>query len=389
MKDNARLAIYTDYLYGRSGSGEVRADRAFALFAGRLAGAFERVIAIGRLDPTGEAAKYPIGERVEFVELPFYPALTNVLAVLSAMARSVRVYWRVLGEVDVVWLLGPHPLAVVFALIALARRRRVVLGVRQDMVPYMKARRPGQRGLIFAAMALEGAFRSLGRVCPVVVVGPTIARNYRHSKAVLDVAISLIPGADVVEPSVALARDFDGTLKLLAVGRLDPEKNPLILADILAALNAGEARWRLIVCGEGSLEDELAARLEQLGAAGHAELRGYVPNDQGLGELYRSSHAFLHVSWTEGLPQVLLEALAAGLPTVATDVGGVGEAIGDAALHVPPGDPAAAVAALRRVAAEAELREGLIHAGHAYVSDHTAEVESRRVARFLRGEPAP
>jgi glycosyltransferase involved in cell wall biosynthesis len=389
MKDNARLAIYTDYLYGRSSSGEVRADRAFALFAGRLAGAFERVVAIGRLDPTGEAAKYPIGERVEFVELPFYPALTNVLAVLSAMARSVRVYWRVLGEVDVVWLLGPHPMAVAFALIALARRRRVVLGVRQDMVPYMKARRPGQRGLIFAAMALEGAFRLLGRICPVVVVGPTIARNYRHSKAVLDVAISLIPSADVVEPSVALARDFDGPLKLLAVGRLDPEKNPLILADILAALNAGEARWRLIVCGEGSLEDELAARLEQLGAAEHAELRGYVPNDRGLGELYRSSHAFLHVSWTEGLPQVLLEALAAGLPTVATDVGGVGEAIGDAALHVPPGDPAAAVAALRRIAAEAELREGLIRAGHAYVCDHTAEVESRRVACFLRGEPAP
>jgi len=383
----SRLAVYTDYLYGRKGD-EVRADRAFALFVGRLAAGFDRVIAVGRLDPTGEAAKYPIGESVEFVELPFYAALTNAFAVLSAMARSLRIYWRVLGEVDVVWLLGPHPLAVAFALIALARRRRVVLGVRQDMVPYVRARRPGKRALLLVAMALEGSFRLLGRVCPVVVVGPTIARNYRHSVAVLDVAISLIPAADVVAPEIALSRDYGGTLTLLAVGRLDPEKNPLILADILAALNAAEDRWRLVVCGEGSLQEELAARLLELGVADRADLRGYVPNDQGLGDLYRSSHVFLHVSWTEGLPQVLLEALAAGLPTVATDVGGVGEAIGPAALHVPPGDPAAAVAALGRIGGEAELRETLIRAGHAYVSDHTAELESRRVARFLQGAAA-
>jgi glycosyltransferase involved in cell wall biosynthesis len=378
----SRLAVYTDYLYGRRGN-EVRADRAFALFVGRLAGAFDRVVAVGRLDPTGEAAKYPIGEEVEFVELPFYPALTSPFAVLSAMFRSLRTYWRVLDGVDVVWLLGPHPLAVAFAVAALARRRRVILGVRQDMIPYVKARRPGQPGLILAAAVLEWAFRLLARVCPVVVVGPAIAHNYRHSKAVLDVAISLVPVADVVDPGEALARDFSGMLTLLSVGRLDAEKNPLILADILAALVADEDRWRLVVCGEGPMRGELAGRLDELGVADRADLRGYVPNDQGLSDLYRSSHAFLHVSWTEGLPQVLLEAFAAGLPIVATDVGGVGEALGSAALHIPPGDAGAAVSAVQRIAREELLREALIRAGHAYVSQHTAEAESRRVARFL------
>jgi len=381
---NSRLCVYTDYLYARKGT-EVRADRAFALFVGRLAGAFDRVIAVGRLDRSGEAAKYAIGDGVEFVELPFYPALTSIFAVLAAMVSSLRTYWAVLGEVDVVWLLGPHPLALGFALAALARRKRVILGVRQDMVPYVRARRPGRHGLIFAAWLLEGAFRLLARVCPVVVVGPAIARNYRHSKAVLDVAISLVPAADVVEPAEALERDFSATLRLLSVGRLDAEKNPLILADILAALVAAQDRWRLVVCGEGPMQDQLSARLGELGVADRAELRGYVPNDKGLRELYRSSQVFLHVSWTEGLPQVLLEALAAGLPIVATDVGGVGEALGSAALHIPPGDPDAAVAALQAIAEDRALREALIRAGHAYAVDHTVELESQKVASFLIG----
>ncbi len=384
--DGTRLAVYTDYLYGRRGD-EVRADRAFALFIGRLAREFDRVVAVGRLDRTGEAAKYPIGEGVEFVELPFYAALTSASKVLSVLARSLRAYWRVLDEVDVAFLLGPHPVSIVFALAALARRKRVVLGVRQDMVPYVKSRRPGRRGLIVAAVLLEGAFRLLGRVCLVVAVGPAITRNYRHSKQVLDVAISLVPAAEVVEPGDAMGRDFGGTLTLLSVGRLDAEKNPLLMADVLAGLTAREDRWRLVVCGEGPLRDGLAERLEQLGVADRAELRGYVPNDQGLADLYRSSHAFLHVSWTEGLPQVLLEALAAGLPVVATDVGGVGEALGPAVLHVPPGDPAAAVAALGRIAADPALRESLIGAGHSYMTQHTAEAETRRVAAFLKGQP--
>ncbi len=386
MKAGApRLAIYADYPYARR-DGEVRADRAFALFVGRVAPAFGRVVAIGRLDPTGAAAKYPIGEGVEFVELPFYESLVGFAAVVAAVLRSFVVFWRTLDGVDVVWLLGPHPLANCFAVLGLLRRRRVVLGVRQDLVPYVRARRPGRRGLLLAATLLERSFRLLARRCPVVVVGPALAHNYRHAAEVLDVAISLVPAAAVVAPAAALAKDFEGTLEVLAVGRLDAEKNPLLLADVLASLLAsGEVRWRLVVCGDGPLRGDLEARLTELGVADRAELRGYVPNDAGLAELYRRSHAFLHVSWTEGLPQVLLEALAAGLPTVATDVGGVGEAIGDAALHVGPGDPEAAAAALRRIAADPALRAHLVDAAHRYALDHTAERESERVAALLAG----
>jgi glycosyltransferase involved in cell wall biosynthesis len=104
---------------------------------------------------------------------------------------------------------------------------------------------------------------------------------------------------------------------------------------------------------------------------------------EGLLDLYRSSHVFLHVSWTEGLPQVLSEAFASALPVVATDVGGVAEAVGEAALLVRPGDAAAAADAVARVSSDAELRRRMVSAGLTYARGHTLQSELDRVAEFI------
>jgi glycosyltransferase involved in cell wall biosynthesis len=169
---------------------------------------------------------------------------------------------------------------------------------------------------------------------------------------------------------------------VLSVGRLETEKNPLLLPAVAARLDSGR-RWRLVVCGEGPLEEELRDRIRALDVEDRTELRGYLPIDGGLMDLYRSSNAFLHVSFTEGLPQVLLEAFAAGVPVVATAVGGVPDAVGDAALLIPPDDPEAAAGALERLAGDSELRASLVRRGAERVRKRTLEVESARVADFL------
>jgi glycosyltransferase involved in cell wall biosynthesis len=155
---------------------------------------------------------------------------------------------------------------------------------------------------------------------------------------------------------------------------------------VLAGLNAGAERWRLTVCGEGPLLEPLRARLAELGMEGQADLLGYVPFAE-LDQRYRGSDALLHVSWTEGLPQVLFEAFAAGLPVVATDVGGIRAAVGDATVLIPAGDPGAAIAAVRGLHADAGRREALVQAGFAFAREHTIESETGRVARFLAGAP--
>jgi glycosyltransferase involved in cell wall biosynthesis len=224
----------------------------------------------------------------------------------------------------------------------------------------------------------------MSRVFPVVVVGPQLAANYGGARRLLTLSVSLVGEDQIVDPRAAAQRVWNGgELRVLTVSRLETEKNPLMLADVLAQLRERDGRFRLLVCGEGPMEGELRERLEQLGVADHAELLGYVPITDGLLDVYRSSHAFLHVSWTEGLPQTLFEAFAAGLPVVATAVGGVPDAVGQSALLVDPGDPVAPAEQLRRLADDPDLRGHLIESGVERVRSHTLEAESRRVVEFF------
>jgi glycosyltransferase involved in cell wall biosynthesis len=293
----------------------------------------------------------------------------------------------VLGQVDAVWLVGSYFVSFVFAAIAALRGKRVVLGVRQDLPQYARGRHPGRRSIHLVADALEGVYRLLSRVFPIVVVGPGLARNFRGARSLLELSVSLVSEHDIVNRAEAVGRSYDGELTILSVGRLDPEKNPLLLAEVLSSLNRNGRRngrqWRLVVCGDGPLEGELAGRLEELGLGSMADLRGYVALESGLLQLYRDSHVFLHVSWTEGLPQVLFEAFASGLPMVATAVGGVPDGVDGAGLLIPPGDADAAVSALQRVVDERPFREELIDRGLQRARAHTIESESRRLAAFI------
>jgi glycosyltransferase involved in cell wall biosynthesis len=318
------------------------------------------------------------------VALPYVAGLSKPLALLRVAPVALWRFWRALAGVDAVWLLGPSPLGVPFVALARLRRRAVALGVRMSYPDYVRRRHPRSRVLHRLADALDGAWRTLARRYPTVVVGEELAARYRGARRLLVGAISLVDQDDLVSAAEAHARPYDGELTVLTVGRLDVEKNPMLLPEVLAALDGD--RWRLVVCGDGPLRAAIEARCAELGVAGRVQLRGQLPADE-LRDVYRSSHALLHVSWTEGVPQVLFEAFAAGLPTVATDVGGVRAAAGDAALLIPPGDAGAAVAALREVAGDPARRDALIDAGLARAAEHTRAAESRRLLDFIADAP--
>ena len=376
-----RLAVYCDYPY-RVQDGRLTAKLPVALFFDGLSKHVERLVMVGRLDRSG--GRYPYAmPGSELAPLPFYSSGADPVALLRSTPRTLVAFWRALNGVDVAWSLGPTPLSLAFAAIALARGRRLVLGVRQD-TRQLHAHRYPDRPLLRAAVGtLETVNRLLSRVVPTVVVGPDLAARYRGAARLHEAYISLLRESSLAGPEADARHEDPARRAILSVGRLDPEKNPLLLADIIAAIAPDDPRWHLHVCGDGPLADALRARLEDLGVADRATLHGHVPIDGGLLDLYRSSQLMLHVSFTEGVPQVLLEAFAMRLPVVATAVGGVPDVIGDAGLLVAPDDPAAAAAALTRIMQDGALRAQLVARGSERVRAHTLEREIADIAAFL------
>jgi glycosyltransferase involved in cell wall biosynthesis len=388
-----RLGIYVDAVYRASpGSGEERvavsvADLPFLLFACEVGRYFDATVLFGRtVDTTAPGGFAGLPHGVELVELPTYPDLRHLFRVFRAAVGTLRGFWRGLERVDVVWVLGPHPFGFLLITLALLRRRRVVLGVRQDTLRYYESRLPGRgwRPLLAVVRLMDAAHRLLARRLRTVVVGAQVAERYGRRESVLPIAVSLVRADDVVrEPA---EHDWSGQIGLLTVGRLEPEKNPLLLVEALSELeHRRPGRYRLTWFGTGWLEADIRRRAAELGIERLIDLRGFVPFGRELLERYRQAHALVHVSLTEGVPQVLIEALASGIPIVATDVGGVRGALqdGDAGLLVPASNRAALVEAVERLSDDGELRIRLVTAGLSLARALTLEGEAGRVARFL------
>lgn len=393
LSTRPRLAVYIDAVHRRLADQGSRiatdpADFAFlGIFLPEVSRRFTPLLLFGRATPDEAEHFVPLPSDVELVELPYYRDLRQLSSVLRASVPTLATFWKQLGRVDILWVFGPHPLGVPVILLALLRRKRVVLGVRQDSVAYFRARLSGNRWTpaVVPILALDGAYRVLARRLKTVVTGPAIAQSYGgEGRRLLTMIESVVRAGDVATrpPNAEWSRE----IRLFTVGRLEQEKNPLLLVEALARLeHERPGRYRLTWVGGGPMAETIRQHAEALGIGDRIELAGWVPFGPALLNLYRESHAFVHVSFTEGVPKVLVEALASGLPIVATDVGGVRSILddGQAGLLVPPADLDGLVAAIMRITDDGDLRERLSARALELARERTLEAQAARVADFI------
>jgi glycosyltransferase involved in cell wall biosynthesis len=152
----------------------------------------------------------------------------------------------------------------------------------------------------------------------------------------------------------------------LAVGRLTPQKDYATLLQAFQSL--ADVPTRLIIAGRGELWDEVWTQAQQLGVASRVTLLG-VRDD--ISALLAAADGFVLSSGWEGMPNVVMEALAAATPVVATRVGGVPELVqtGKSGLLVAPRDPSALCQAMRQLMSlSVEQRRAMGLSGREYVA---------------------
>ncbi|WP_299819391.1 glycosyltransferase [uncultured Jannaschia sp.] len=164
------------------------------------------------------------------------------------------------------------------------------------------------------------------------------------------------------DPDAAPAPSPDGPLRLVSIGRFVEQKGQMVLIQALARIRDQHPDAHLVLLGDGPLRPDLERAIAEAGLGSMVTLTGWVDEMRVNAELC-AAHALVMPSFAEGLPMVVMEAMAAARPVVTTAIAGIPELVdhGRTGWLVPAGDAAALAAALCELAempAAARVRMG-------------------------------
>ena len=330
-------------------------------------------------------ASSPLAERYRFVNVATYedgsPARKAGRAV-AGLGRLAALLAR--GEVDLVHVHCASGASFARKLVAVelarAAGRPCVLHVHGGDFA-VKLRAPGLLGRLYRRAfrhALEGA-------TAVVALTPGWADELRRWGAIRRLVV--VPNSPDLPASANGHRRPESQPYVLYLGHLYRVKGLFELLDAFAALRSRRPELRLVLAGESLRPDDvpsealLAYASERGLDPSCVDLPGWV-DGEAKADLLASSACVVLPSHREGLPLVLLEAMAAGRPVVATSVGGVPEAVRDGieGLLVQPRDPGGLAAAIERVLDDPSLADSLGRAGRRRVlEEYSAAAVARRI----------
>jgi glycosyltransferase involved in cell wall biosynthesis len=385
-----KLGIVYHMPFWRSADGTLReVEGSFARYVDSLAPYFDEitlcvpVLAAPRGDGT------PIrSANVTLMPLPpfdgpvhFYPQLPRMIARLFRFVRSI----------DVLHCRVPTPAAVFASAIARLLGRPsfvLIVGDLQALLPTMP-----YRGIKRYLWRLYTAFeeRNVQRMAERSLAfanGAALAEKHsRSTHPVIQTQTTTIGMADIGDR----IDTFSGpSVRLLTVSRIDPRKNLRVLPEMLRRLSArGDLSLDIVGPTVGAPGDRERDGIERDAAANGAAVRllGAIPLDRLL-ELYRHYDAFiLPTGPGEGVPRVLLEAMASGLPIVTTKVAGIPSLITHEINGLLVEPTASALAdAVKRLTLDPGLRRRLIANGYNTARRYTLEAQAERMMQSVSAQ---
>ena len=239
---------------------------------------------------------------------------------------------------------------------------------RARIIAHLHGRVNESRGMTLGPATSNGADA-------VIAVSEAVARQViGETVTVVPPGVPIVAGPPQLTKSILQNRD---DLIIGAACRLVPVKGLEYLLVAVARLRIDHPGIRLEIAGSGPMREKLEHQARRLGLADCISFLGWRTD---LSCLMPSWTAFVQSSLDEGFPVALMEAMSAGIPVVATSVGGTPELVdnGRTGILVPPSDPMALAAGLRTLIQDARLREKIGSAGRDRVRKQFSE--SRMVA---------
>jgi glycosyltransferase involved in cell wall biosynthesis len=391
-----RLAIVYHRPYYRDAEGGLwEAEGSFSRYVESMARFVDEVYLIvpERKEPfPGEAYRLR-AENVVLRPLPFYDRLP---AFYRALPGALRQLWRSLPVCDLVNLRIPTPLGVYAYALAKLRRRPIFLIVVGDLAGVAESVKVDsvKRLAYRVYLAFEEWLQTrMVAGAPSFVNGQALYAKYnRPGRQVLLTTTSTIGDQDVLDrPDTGLGEPGHAPIRLLTVSRIDPRKGLRYLPAALADLVSRGHEVRLTLVGPtvgrlgGEERDRMLTSARELGVADRIDLLGSRTLPQVLALAREHDLFVLPTLPGEGVPRVLLEAMASGLPIVVSNVAGVPTLVQHEVngLLIPPAAPAAIADAVDRLIRDDDLRRRLIATGNRAARAHTADSHARKIALGL------
>jgi glycosyltransferase involved in cell wall biosynthesis len=253
------------------------------------------------------------------------------------------------------------------ALTARMRRQRFILHFHLDVDA------SGRFGRLLPAYKKHVFGRALRAAAGVIVLTEAQGAFVRDTYGVRAERVYVVPNGVGASYFMPVREAAERPLRLLYVGRLSAQKNVARLLDAMVLLREPV---RLRIVGDGELREKLEARAAELGLKDVEFSGGLLGED--LVRAYTDADAFVLPSDKEGMPLVALEAMAAALPVIATDVPGNAELLAEVGLLAAP-EPVALAAAIDSIAADPSLRLRLAERSAAAAPDYSWEAVAARV----------
>jgi len=341
---------------------------------------------------------YQCSGKTKLCPLPFFGNVKELAKKVPVIIPKTReILEKKLPECSVVWIVGPHPLGLLVYRVARRNAVQTFYHIRGNILNDVGTRYHGKEFWLARAYAqfMHMASKFLSRRMPTMVVGSELFDLYSpFSSNIFQISPSLIKNSDIdLSERLFSTKEFGrrDVINLLFVGRLEPEKGLEFLFSAMRDFNDNSSvPCNLTIVGTAQKGSEgkeiiIRERARQLGLSDSITWKGYVAYGNDLLNIYRNADIFVLPSLAEGIPKVLYEAMATGVPIICSKVGGIPDVITHSknGLLISPGSSTELYSAIQELAGSPNLRATLIQAGFETVREHTSEKARDQIVRIL------